>query len=181
MKTELFTCQMTAEEVKKRERSMTLMLRVCFVSLFILCPVIVYLSGAFSTPLDSVGLVFIIFICAMMAIFLWLIFCSLKYVIPKKYAQMADKQFGYDIQTEKFFYKDNTRELTFTANQIEKWYSMTGRYGETTDIFLLPDEDPIVLESEFNSKVHNFLQFHKEMYHLPQPRSMWLRMRYYDR
>lgn len=90
MEKELFTCQMTAEEVKKRERSMSLMLKV------------------------------------------W-------------------------------------------------WYSMTGRYGETTDIFLLPDEGPIVLESEFNSKVHNFLQFHKEMYHLPKPRSVWFRLRYYDR
>jgi len=181
MEKELFTCQMTAEEVKKRERSMSLMLKVCFVALCILYPVILYLMDIFRMPIAGVMLGLIIFICAMMLGMLWLVFCIIKYNIPKKYAQMPDKQFGYDIQTEKFFYKDNARELTFTADQIEKWYSMTGRYGETTDVFLLPDEDPIVLESEFNSKVHNFLQFHKEMYHLPKPRSMWFRLRYYDR
>lgn len=181
MEKDLFTCQLTAEEVKKRESVTSLMLKVCFVALCILYPVILYMLDIFSTPIDTVLLGIGIFICLMMACMLWIVFALIKYNLPKKFAQMAVKQFGYDPATEKFYYKDNTRELTFTADQIEKWYSMTNKYGQTTDIFLLPDEDPIVLESEFNTEVHNYLIFHKEMYHLPKPHAMWFKIRYYDR
>lgn len=175
----LFTSQLSAAEAEKRKNSMTMMMRVFLGALLILFPIILYLMGLFKLPIDNVSLGIGLFIVAMMVMMLWIVATLLRYVLPAKYDQMPDKQFGYDYQTDKFYYKDNNRELTFSADQIEKWYSMTGRTGETTDIFLLPDEKPIVLEGEFNPEVHDFLIMRKEMLHLPKPSAMWLKIRIY--
>ena len=183
MKSITFTCTKSAEQIKK-EADQALMFYKIAPFLGIICMGIfvflfLHMRNQNAEAGDSSGdlLLYVILGIA----FLFMLFVTLFFVYYKnragiKYILMPDKQFGWDEEAQQFFYKDRNRSLRFKGDDVKTWNSyIQNNTNIPMDIILLKTGERLVLEGDWNDKVHDYLQNFHNLLGLPKPSSMvWM-------
>lgn len=183
MKSITFTCTKSAEQIKK-EADQALMFYKIAPFLGIICMgIFVFLflhmrnQNAEAGDSSSDLLLYVILGIA----FLFMLFVTLFFVHYKnragiKYILMPDKQFGWDEEAQQFFYKDRNRSLRFKGDDVKTWNSyIQNNTNIPMDIILLKTGERLVLEGDWNDKVHDYLQNFHNLLGLPKPSSMvWM-------
>ena len=183
MKSITFTCTKSAEQIKK-EADQALMFYKIAPFLGIICMGIfvflfLHMRNQNAEAGDSSGdlLLYVILGIA----FLFMLFVTLFFVYYKnragiKYILMPDKQFGWDEEAQQFFYKDKNRSLRFKGDDVKTWNSyIQNNTNIPMDIILLKTGERLVLEGDWNDKVHDYLQNFHNLLGLPKPSSMvWM-------
>lgn len=178
----LFKCLPTREMIEKHKKIVTGFIWFSLVFMAIVLPAMLYFMGLLSLtthPLQT----------ALTILILGLIFgmCALMYFgiiknLEIRYEQMPEKELGYDPEAKTFTYKDHERQLEFKAADVEKWYIVLDKNDDVdADIFILPDEQPIVLEKEFNYLVHPYLKENKKTIPIPWPEEKHGMLKMYKR
>lgn len=183
MKSITFTCTKSAEQIKK-EADQALMYYKIAPFLGIICMgIFVFLflhmrnQNAEAGDSSSDLLLYVMLGVA----FLFMLFVTLFFVYYKnragiKYILMPDKQFGWDEDAQQFFYKDKNRSLRFKGDDVKTWNSyIQNNTNIPMDIILLKTGERLVLEGDWNEKVHDYLQNFHNLLGLPKPSSMvWM-------
>lgn len=183
MKSITFTCTKSAEQIKK-EADQALMFYKIAPFLGIICMgIFVFLflhmrnQNAEAGDSSSDLLLYVTLGIA----FLFMLFVTLFFVYYKnragiKYILMPDKQFGWDEEAQQFFYKDRNRSLRFKGDDVKTWNSyIQNNTNIPMDIILLKTGERLVLEGDWNDKVHDYLQNFHNLLGLPKPSSMvWM-------
>lgn len=177
----IFVSQQSVDAIEKSRRRSSRWMRIGVFFFLVVLPFYYYLKGYFDVSHGAIMVIVGISMLLMFfggAVFLFLLH---KNSISKMYEQMPYKRFGYDPATKKFLYQDNMRKLEFEAKDIEAWYVQFAKDTATADIFYLPDQHPIVLERQFNSKIHDYLTDNCESLSLPAPETLRWKLNIYER
>lgn len=183
MKSITFTCTKSAEQIKK-EADQALMFYKIAPFLGIICMgIFVFLFLHMRNQNAEAGDSFsdlLLYVILGIA-FLFMLFVTLFFVYYKnragiKYILMPDKQFGWDEEAQQFFYKDRNRSLRFKGDDVKTWNSyIQNNTNIPMDIILLKTGERLVLEGDWNDKVHDYLQNFHNLLGLPKPSSMvWM-------
>lgn len=181
MEKEIFVSQQSVDAIEKSRKRSSRVMRLGVFFLLVVYPLYYYFIGNFDVSHGC----FMVIVGAIMVLMFWggaaFLYLYHKNCISKMYEQMPYKQFGYDPSTKKFLYQDNMRKLEFEAKDIEAWYVQFAKDTVTADIFHLHDQHPIVLERQFNSKIHDYLVDNSDSLSLPAPETLRWKLNIYER
>lgn len=183
MKSITFTCTKSAEQIKKEADQALMYYKIAPFVGIICMGIFVFLFLHMRNQNTEAGdsssdlLLYVILGVA----FLFMLFVTLFFVYYKnragiKYILMPDKQFGWDEDAQQFFYKDKNRSLRFKGDDVKTWNSyIQNNTNIPMDIILLKTGERLVLEGDWNEKVHDYLQNFHNLLGLPKPSSMvWM-------
>lgn len=178
MQSTTFTCTKSAEEIEKsvreRKRVYTLLMWMCPVAIILIGYV---LFVPFSDGDQSLAWfpILLFVLTALLMTFCFIVFRKVLDNLPAKYELMPTKELAWDETASQFIYKDKNGTIRFRGDDIERWTSyVNNKSQESTDIILLRTGEKIILEGEWNSELHTYLNNYRNLLGLPEPkRTAW--------